>query len=82
MLHLDDSSVFAESELCGNIPEHHSALQHRDDRLGVSKGRHTGITVQPGAPGLEFGARNPVAAQEGSVYSRRYIYIIYILLTC
>ena len=82
MLHLDDSSVFAESELCGNIPEHRLTLQRRDNRLGVSKGRHTGVTVQPGAPGLEFGARNPVAAQEGSVYSRRYIYIIYILLTC
>lgn len=45
------------------------------------QGRHTGITVQPGAPGLKFGAES-VAAQEGSVYSRRYIYIIYILLTC
>lgn len=83
MLYLDDSSVFAESELCGNnILEHPSALQCRDDRLGVSKGRQAGITVQPGVPGLECGARNPVAAQEGSVYSRRYIYIIYILLTC
>lgn len=31
---------------------------------------------------LSLGHGVTVAAQEGGVYSRRYIYIIYILLTC
>lgn len=38
--------------------------------------------VQPGMLGLSWGHAVTAAAQEGSVYSRRYIYIIYILLTC
>lgn len=37
--------------------------------------------VQPGTAWLEFRAGVTVAAQEGGMYSRRYIYIIYILLT-
>ena len=55
MLYLDDSSVFAESELCGNIPEHRLTLQRRDNRLGVSKGRHTGVISDLRTPSMVEG---------------------------
>lgn len=82
-MHSGDSSVCSESELSGsNIPGPPPSPPVWSDSFGGHRGRSSGLAVLPGIPWLSLGHGVTRAAQEGDVYSGRYIYIIYILLIC
>lgn len=82
-LYFGDSSVFSESELNGSsIPGHPPSPRSVEVAGGSVQREDAGIMVLLSTVWLDLGHGVTVAASEGGVYSRRYIYIIYILLTC
>lgn len=82
MLSFGDSSVFSESELNGsNIPGHPPSPRGVEVTGWSVQREDAGIMVYP-ARLAGLGAWSHSGCLEGGVYSRRYIYIIYILLTC
>lgn len=85
MLYFDESSdvVLPESSFMeavfGRPP---SSLQLGMAGLEYKRRRMQASWCSLARRGLSLGHEVTVGAQEGGMYSRRYIYIIYILLTC